>query len=129
MLKVPRDEFIPEGYRDYAYHGSTYGEEIPLPISGENATISCPHAYPLFYEPLEIKEGDRFLEVGMGSGYGAALAREVVGSKGKVVAVEIDERTCHFGKENLERLGYTDSARALKEWARLKNSPRSRVIK
>lgn len=82
MLKVPREEFIPEGYRDYAYHGNSFQEEIPLPILGENATISCPHAYPLFYEPLEIKEGDRFLEVGMGSGYGAALAREVVSQKG-----------------------------------------------
>ncbi len=108
MLEVPREEFIPEGYRDYAYQGSTYRDEIPLPIPGENATISCPHAYPLFYEPLEIENGDQFLEVGLGSGYGAALAREVVGSKGKVVAVEIDERTYHFGKGNLERLGYTD---------------------
>jgi len=108
MFKVPREEFIPRDYRDYAYYGSTYLEEIPLPIPGQNATISCPHAYPLFYEPLEIKEGDKFLEVGMGSGYGAVLAREVVGSKGRVVAVEIDEVTYQFGRGNLERLGYSD---------------------
>ena len=47
-------------------------------------------------------------EVGMGSGYGAALAREMVGSKGKVVTVEIDEVTYDFGKRNLERLCYED---------------------
>lgn len=108
VLRVPREEFIPEDYRDYAYHGSTYAEEIPLPIPGENSTISCPHAYPLFYEPLEIREGDKFLEIGMGSGYGAALAREVTGSNGKVVAVEIDDATYEFGRGNLERLGYSD---------------------
>ncbi len=108
MLVVPREEFISEDYRDYAYYGSTYWEEIPLPIPGECSTISCPHAYPLFYEPLEIKEGDKFLEIGMGSGYGAALAREVVGSKGKVVTIEIDEVTYISGRRNLERLSYSD---------------------
>jgi protein-L-isoaspartate(D-aspartate) O-methyltransferase len=108
MLKVPREEFIPAGYKDYAYYGSAHLEEIPLPIPGENATISCPHAYPLFYEPLEIREGDKFLEVGMGSGYGAALAREAVGQEGKVVTVEMDEVTYNFGKGNLERLFYSD---------------------
>ena len=51
----------------------------PLPLPGERATISCPHSYPLFYEPLGLNEGHRFLEVGVGSGYGTALAREVVG--------------------------------------------------
>ena len=61
MLKVPREEFIPLLYRDYAYL------EVPLPLPGE-ATISCPHSYPLFYEALGLKEGHRFLEVGTGSG-------------------------------------------------------------
>ncbi len=102
MLKVPREEFIPENYRDYAYM------EVPLPIPGRNATISCPHSYPLFYEALELREGDRFLEVGAGSGYGAALAREIVGEKGMVVTIEIDEETFKFAKGNLARLGYKD---------------------
>ena len=71
MLTVRREEFIPSRYRDHAY------EEIPLPLPGERATISCPHSYPLFYEPLALGEGHRFLEVGVGSGYGTSLAREV----------------------------------------------------
>ena len=79
MLKVPREEFIPDPYRDYAYM------EVPLPIPGRNATISCPHSYPLFYEALDLGRGDRFLEVGAGSGYGAALAREIVGIEGWIV--------------------------------------------
>lgn len=102
MLKVAREEFIPLLYRDYAY------EEVPLPLPGEQATISCPHSYPLFYEPLGLGPGDRFLEVGLGSGYGTALAREVVGQEGMVVAVEIDPLTFAFARENLERAGYRD---------------------
>lgn len=102
MLKVPREDFIPRLYRDYAY------QEVPLPLPGENATISCPHSYPLFYEALGLDEGDRFLEVGLGSGYGAALAREIVGSKGLVVSLEIDPLTFAFARHNLEEAGYRD---------------------
>jgi protein-L-isoaspartate(D-aspartate) O-methyltransferase len=99
MLKVPREAFIPELYRDYAYL------EVPLPLPGE-ATISCPHSYPLFYEALKLDQEHRFLEVGTGSGYGAALAWEVVGAEGLVVTVEIDPETYVFARKNLEALGY-----------------------
>lgn len=102
MLKVPREEFIPPLYRDYAYL------EVPLPLPGEKATISCPHSYPLFYEPLGLDKGHKFLEIGLGSGYGTALAREIVGEDGLVVAVEIDPLTFEFAKKNLENLGYRD---------------------
>ena len=108
MLGVPREEFVPEEYRDYAYHGTTFDLEVPLPIPGREATISCPHSYPLFYEALELKENEKFLEIGGGSGYGAALAREIVGSKGKVVSIEIDEETYEFARKNLKKSGYND---------------------
>lgn len=102
LLMVRREEFVPREYRDICY------EEVPIPIPGEGATISCPHSYPLFYEPLGLAPGHRFLEVGLGSGYGAAVAREVVGSEGLVVSVELDPVTFAFGRNNLEREGYGD---------------------
>ncbi|MGD8241034.1 MAG: protein-L-isoaspartate O-methyltransferase [Armatimonadota bacterium] len=102
LLTVCREDFIPRLYRDYAY------AEVPLPLPGEHSTISCPHSYPLFYEPLGLDTGQRFLEVGLGSGYGAAVAREVVGAGGVVVAVEIDAVTYEFAKANLARAGYDD---------------------
>lgn len=102
LLAVPREDFIPSRYRDYAY------EEVPLPLPGARATISCPHSYPLFYEPLGLDVGHRFMEVGLGSGYGAAVAREVVGPTGLVLSIEVDPVTYEFGKANLERAGYHD---------------------
>jgi protein-L-isoaspartate(D-aspartate) O-methyltransferase len=102
LLEVPREDFIPHSYRDYAYR------EVPIPLPGENATISCPHSYPLFYEPLGLDEGHRFLEVGSGSGYGAAIAREVVGPGGVTVTVEIDPVTFEFAKKNIENAGFED---------------------
>lgn len=102
MMEVPREEFVPETYRDYTYL------EVPLPLPGRDATISCPHSYPMFYEALGLGEEDMFLEVGAGSGYGAALAREIVGEGGGVVTIEIDEETYRFAKRNLEITGYLD---------------------
>ena len=102
MLKVQREDFIPPLYRDYAYL------EVPLPLPGENSTISCPHSYPLFYEALGLDRCHKFLEIGLGSGYGAALAREIVGSDGLVVSVEIDPLTFEFAEKNLKNAGYSD---------------------
>ena len=102
LLEIPREDFIPRLYRDYAYL------EVPLPLPGERATISCPHSYPLFYEPLGLDKGHRFLEVGLGSGYGVAVARKVVGPEGLAVSVEIDPLTFAFAQSNLERAGYHD---------------------
>jgi protein-L-isoaspartate(D-aspartate) O-methyltransferase len=102
LLKVPREDFIPPEYRDYAYL------EVPLPLPGRDSTISCPHSYPLFYEPLGLAPGHRFLEVGTGSGYGAAVAREVVGAHGLVVSIEMDPVTLAFARANLDKAGYAD---------------------
>jgi protein-L-isoaspartate(D-aspartate) O-methyltransferase len=102
MLKVRREDFIPKPYKDYAHR------EVPLPLPGEKATISCPHSYPLFYEPLGLDRGHKFLEVGLGSGYGAAIAREVVGSDCLVVSIDIDPLTFEFARKNLENSGYKD---------------------
>ncbi len=102
VLKVKREDFVPPGYRSLSY------AETPLPIPGENATISCVHTYCIYYEALELGPGDRLLEVGLGSGYGAALAREIVGPEGEVVSIELDPETYSFGKGNLEAAGYQD---------------------
>ncbi len=82
VLRVPREEFMESSYASYAY------VDKPFPIPGDGGqTISAPYMYPIFYEPLSLKEGDRILEIGAGSGYGAALARELVGDSGLVVSV------------------------------------------
>lgn len=111
MRTVRREDFVPPAWRDYAY------AEVPLPLPGRAASISCPHSYPLFYEALGLGEGHRFLEVGTGSGYGAALAREVTGRGGLVVSVEIDPVTLAFASTNLNRAGYCDVVRVLGDGA------------
>lgn len=103
MNKVRRELFMAEEYVSSAY------KDQPFHIPGSQGQLMPqPSVYPMFYEPLEIRKGDKMLEVGTGSGYGAALARELVGRLGKVVTVEIDEETYMFAKGNLEKTGYHD---------------------
>ena len=69
MAKVPRHEFVPALERRNAYANR------PLPI-GMGQTISQPFIVALMTDLMEIKPGDRVLEVGTGSGYQAALLAE-----------------------------------------------------
>jgi len=66
----------------------------PLPLDTPHgravATISAPHVYVLAFDALALDRGDRLLELGSGSGYGAALAAEVVGPNGFVTTVDVD---------------------------------------
>jgi protein-L-isoaspartate(D-aspartate) O-methyltransferase len=66
-------------------------DDVPLALDDEGlATISAPHAYLLSYRLLELARGDRLVELGSGSGYGAALAADIVGDDGRVATFEID---------------------------------------
>lgn len=102
--KVDRRLFMAEKYEKYAYLDGPF----PIPPFDGNHTISAPHTYAIYYESLELKKGDFFLEIGSGSGYGLALAREIVGSSGKVVGVEINKQTFDFCKRNITKAGYDD---------------------
>jgi protein-L-isoaspartate(D-aspartate) O-methyltransferase len=101
MLKIRREDFMDSSYVNYAY------VDQPFPIPGDGRqTISAPYMYPIFLEPLQIKKGNRILEIGAGSGYGAALSKELVGPTGLVVSIEINEITYNFARENLKKTGY-----------------------
>lgn len=96
MRQVPREEFVPEIYRDAAY------EDGPLPI-GEDQTISQPYVVAYMAEALELQEGDRVLEIGTGSGYAAAVLGRIVA---EVFSVERHRILAESAVERLERLGY-----------------------
>jgi len=101
MLKVKRELFVLPEYKEDAWL------DTPLPIVG-NATISAPHMYAIMLEAVKPKKGEKVLEIGAGSGYGAALLRELVGKRGKVITIEIVPEVCEFARRNLRKAGYRD---------------------
>lgn len=101
MAKVPREEFVPRGLRDEAYI------DTPLPI-GSGQTISAPHMVAMMAEALDLRPGQKVLEVGCGSGYHAAVVAELVSPGGHVFSVERLKELADFARDNLERTGYSD---------------------
>lgn len=96
MALVPRHLFVAERHRTSAY------QDRPLPI-GEDQTISQPYVVALMTELLELKGGERVLEVGTGSGYQAAVLGHLARA---VYTIEIVASLADRAKETLARIGY-----------------------
>jgi len=98
MLEVPRHEFVPEPFRGGSY------EDHPLPI-GEGQTISQPYMVAIMTSRLELKGGEKILEIGTGSGYQAAVLSKIAA---KVYTVERIEKLAGQSRDIFNRLGYNN---------------------
>jgi protein-L-isoaspartate(D-aspartate) O-methyltransferase len=99
LLAVDRARFVRPIDRARAF----VDEPLPLdtPYGEGVATVSAPHVYVLGFQAVGLEEGDRLLELGSGSGYGAALASEVVGARGRVTTVEVDPHLASLAASNV----------------------------
>ena len=95
--KIPRHLFVPNELLDLAY------TDIPLEIA-EGQTISQPYTIAVMLEALELKKGDKVLEVGTCSGYNAALIAHIVGKRGFVYTTEIISELAALADKNLKKL-------------------------
>jgi len=96
MGEVPRHLFVPGASRSHAYG------DHPLPI-GHGQTISQPYIVAFMAEAADIAPGDRVLEIGTGSGYGAAVLAKLAAA---VHTIEIVPELAEGAREVLNRLGY-----------------------
>lgn len=96
MKQVPRHEFVPEDFRDLAYHNR------PAPI-GSGQTISQPYIVALMSDLLNTKPSDIVLEIGTGSGYQAAVLSQLVD---RVYSIEVIEKLASKAGKLLRELGY-----------------------
>jgi protein-L-isoaspartate(D-aspartate) O-methyltransferase len=96
MGRVPRQLFVDPSLKSQAY------ADHPLPI-GEGQTISQPYIVALMTQILQIKPGERVLEIGTGSGYQAAVLAELTD---QVYTIEIRESLAKQAAQCLKQLGY-----------------------
>ena len=98
LRRAPRHEFVPPRDLDRAY------ENTPLPTM-DGQTISQPIVVSRMTELLDVREGQRILEVGTGSGWQAAVLSFLAGRRGTVYSVERHQGLAAFARDNLDRLG------------------------
>jgi protein-L-isoaspartate(D-aspartate) O-methyltransferase len=96
MDTVPREEFVPESLVDKAY------DDCALPI-GHEQTISQPYTVAFMCQEAHLQGSDTVLEVGTGSGYGAAVLAQLVQAVHTVERIEPLYRTA---AERLATLGF-----------------------
>jgi protein-L-isoaspartate(D-aspartate) O-methyltransferase len=96
MRKVPREAFVPTLLRAKAY------ADHPLLIA-EGQTISQPYIVAYMIEALDLKGGEKVLEIGAGSGYAAAVLAEIAG---EVYAIERIGQLAQKAASNLIDAGY-----------------------
>ncbi|NLG12016.1 MAG: protein-L-isoaspartate(D-aspartate) O-methyltransferase [Elusimicrobia bacterium] len=96
FLKVPRERFVAERSMDYAY------EDNPVAIC-EGQTISQPYIVAYMTEALDLKGGEKVLEIGTGSGYQSAILAEM---GCEVYSVERIPALAALSEKTLKELGY-----------------------
>jgi protein-L-isoaspartate(D-aspartate) O-methyltransferase len=98
MRAVPRERFVPAALARFAY------DDGPLPI-GEGQTISQPYIVAVMTRAAGLKPCARALEIGTGSGYGAAVLSRIAA---EVYTVERVGALAAAARDRLARLGYAN---------------------
>lgn len=94
--KIPRHLFMDSGFIDHAYQDKAF------PI-GADQTISQPYTVAFQSELLELKPGDKVLEIGTGSGYQTAVLLEL---GAKVFSIERQQELFKKTSKFLPKIGY-----------------------
>jgi protein-L-isoaspartate(D-aspartate) O-methyltransferase len=109
FLEVPRELFVVEFaereglaavYRDESILTKRNPHGVPLSSSSQPAIMA------LMLEQLQVEAGMKVLEVGAGTGYNAALLSLLVGSRGRVVSVDVDPEIASDARRALRAAGY-----------------------
>ena len=110
--KVKREDFLPAriGYSKGVADGpenikglAELNEALPI---GSGQTISQPLTVAFMLELLQPKEREKILDVGSGSGWTTTLLAEIVGDKGKIIALEVVLELKDFGEKNASKYNF-----------------------
>ncbi|MBX4195988.1 protein-L-isoaspartate O-methyltransferase [Candidatus Pacearchaeota archaeon] len=93
FTQVPRENFVLPAFKDLTY------EDTALPLAA-GATISQPSTIAFMLQLLDLRKGQKILEIGSGSGYVLALLEEI--AHGKIYGLEISRELAEKSRELLK---------------------------
>ncbi len=96
LIREPRERYVAPTWLG----ASVADRALPL-IDGRPASLSALHAYATNAQELALRPGDRLVELGCGTGYGAAIFAQLVGPTGHVLSYEIDPELAALARRNL----------------------------
>ncbi len=111
---VPRERFLPPG--PWTLHGTVswrtpdaspawvYHNVLLSLDERKGINNGSPSFWAYLFDQLNLKLGDRVLQVGAGTGYYTAILAQLVGKSGHIRAIEYDERLAAIARENLKPL-------------------------
>src|SRR5215213_10658912 len=105
FMKVPRHLFLPDEPLDKVY--SDVAIVMKRGAEGQwTSSSSQPAIMAIMLEQLDLRPGQRVLEIGAGTGFNAGLIASVVGRSGKVVTVDIQPDLIEHARKCLDAAGY-----------------------
>lgn len=97
--QIKRVDFLPEDIKDL--------DELNEALSiSHGQTISQPLTVAFMIELLNPQPGEKILDIGSGSGWTSSLLAEIVGPKGKIIAVEVVPELKEFGEKNVSKYNF-----------------------
>jgi len=99
--KIKRIDFLPEDIKNLA----DFNEALPI---GQGQTISQPLVVAFMIEQLQPGPGEKILDIGSGSGWTTALLAQIVGTKGKIISIELIPELKKFGEKNVAKYNFIE---------------------
>lgn len=97
LKNIKREDFIPQKYIEIAY------EDKEIPLGYYNATLDKPTVIARMLELMRPRLGGKYLDIGTGSGYVAALLGYASGVEGQVFSMERIQILADVARQNIQK--------------------------
>lgn len=129
LRTVPRHLFVPDATLEDAYANNV----VDVKLDTDGTSISCasqPQIVAIMLDQLEVQPGERILELGAGTGYNAALLAHLVGEKGHVTTIDVDEDLVEGARAHVAVAGFTNVKALTRDGAvgHAEGAPYDRII-
>ncbi len=129
LRTVPRHVFVPDASLEDAHANAP----VHIKYDTDGTSISCasqPGVVALMLDQLDVRPGQRVLELGSGTGYNAGLLAHLVGASGHVITLDVDDDLVEGARAHLAAAGISNAEAVTRDGALgyAEGAPYDRII-